>query len=223
MAVLIGLANHAHPNGHGAFPSQERLAHYSRKSTRSIRSDLATLERLGLIRRGDQRHTAFIPSDRRPVVWDLALERRREVPSSLDPFAEPLSGRPTEVPEPVDNRAEASFRAVADRAEAQRTTAGSLLPRGRKLASYKPSFNHQEPNEGAAASEGVGRSSASARNPIDSPKDQPQSSARRGWTPPKGAALPPNVGDARCPKPGHVGQPIGSCAVCRSEALGGAA
>lgn len=223
LAVLIGLANHAHPNGRGAFPSQERLAHYSRKSTRSIRSDLATLESLGLIRRGDQRHTAFIPSDRRPVVWDLALERRREVPPSLDPFAEPQSGRPTEAPEPVDNRAEAGFRAVENRAEAQRTTAGSLLPDGRKPASYKPSLNHQEPSRCAVSLNGVGRSAGSGSNRIDSPKDQNQPSARRGWEPPKGAALPPAQGAARCPKPGHVGQPLGACAVCRSEALGGAA
>jgi hypothetical protein len=147
VAVLVGLANHAHANGRGAFPSQERLAHYARKSARSIRSDLATLERLGLIRRGDQRHTAFIPVDRRPVVWDLALERRREVPGSLDPFAEPASGRPTEAPEAVDNRAEAGFRAVGDRAEVQRRAAGSRLPYGRKRASYEPSLNHQEPSQ----------------------------------------------------------------------------
>lgn len=39
----------------------------------------------------------------------------------------------------------------------------------------------------------------------------------------RGAALPPATGAARCPLPGHVGQLLTSCSVCRSEALGGAA
>ncbi|PWR14600.1 hypothetical protein DKT69_15570 [Micromonospora sicca] len=73
LAVLIGLANHADAGGRAAFPSQERLAHYARKTVRSVRRDLDELERLGLIRRGDQRHTAFLPADRRPVVWNLAM------------------------------------------------------------------------------------------------------------------------------------------------------
>ncbi len=140
LAVLVGLANHAHANGRGAYPSQERLAHYARKSVRAVRNDLAQLERLGLIRRGDQRHTAFLPSDRRPVVWDLAMERRRPLPAHLDVNAEPRSGRPADVPEPVDNRAEAGFRAEPDdrssgteRPEAQYRATGSRLPTNRPL------------------------------------------------------------------------------------------
>ncbi|MGW4154119.1 helix-turn-helix domain-containing protein [Micromonospora chersina] len=140
LAVLIGLANHAHANGRAAFPSQERLAFYARKSVRTVRNDLAELARLGLIRRGDQRHAIFLPADRRPVVWDLAMERRRPLPTALDPFAEPQSGRPTEAPEPVDNRAEAGFPPVRDRAEAQYRAAGSAVPNGRKRASYEPSL-----------------------------------------------------------------------------------
>ncbi|MFI9531060.1 helix-turn-helix domain-containing protein [Micromonospora rosaria] len=37
----------------------------------------------------------------------------------------------------------------------------------------------------------------------------------------RGAALPPPPGGDRCQKPGHVGQPDGACAPCRSEALAG--
>jgi len=137
LAVLIGLANHAHANGRAAFPSQERLAFYARKSVRSVQNDLKTLEALGLIRRGDQRHTAFLPADRRPVVWDLAMERRRPLPGALDPFAEPQSGRPTQAPEPVDNRGEAGFAPVADRGEARFRTGRSVLPNGAKRASER--------------------------------------------------------------------------------------
>lgn len=73
VAVLIGLANHASHDGRGAYPSQPTLARYARKTERAIRNDLATLERAGVIRRGDQRLVDHLPPDRRPVVWDLAM------------------------------------------------------------------------------------------------------------------------------------------------------
>lgn len=73
VAVLIGLANHAAPDGRGSYPSQPTLAKYARKSSRAVRDDLAKLEVLGLIRRGDQRLVSHLPTDRRPVVWDLVI------------------------------------------------------------------------------------------------------------------------------------------------------
>jgi hypothetical protein len=141
LAVLLGLANHAHANGRAAFPSQERLAHYARKSVRSIRRDLDELLQLGVIRRGDQRHTAYLPADRRPVVYDLALERRRDVPGALDPFAEPQSGRSIASPD----RADVGVLPVADRADVHDRATGRRRPSGRTHTSYEPSFNHQEP------------------------------------------------------------------------------
>lgn len=74
VAVLIGLANHANELGQGAFPSQKLLGKYARKLERQVRKDLSALEEMGLIRRGDQRLVAHIPADRRPIVWDLAME-----------------------------------------------------------------------------------------------------------------------------------------------------
>ncbi|MBQ0893437.1 helix-turn-helix domain-containing protein [Micromonospora sp. U56] len=143
LAVLIGLANHAHANGRAAYPSQERLAHYARKSVRSVQNDLKTLAGLGLIRRGDQRHTAFLPADRRPVVYDLAMERRRPLPGALDPFAEPQSGRPSEAPQPAADRGEADCAPVSDRGEARSRTGRSVLPTGAKRASGEPSLTVQ--------------------------------------------------------------------------------
>ncbi|MET8985901.1 helix-turn-helix domain-containing protein [Nonomuraea wenchangensis] len=78
LGVLMGLANHADEHGRGAYPDQQTLAGYARKSDRSCRSDLAVLEELGLIRRGDQGLVAHLPPNKRPVVWDVAMERRKE-------------------------------------------------------------------------------------------------------------------------------------------------
>lgn len=79
VAVLFGLANHADPRGRGAYPSQPTLAGYARKKVRQVRRDIEALEELGLIRRGNQAYVAFLPPDKRPVVWDLAMERIAEL------------------------------------------------------------------------------------------------------------------------------------------------
>ena len=83
--VLMGLANHADHKGLGAFIAQAALGKYARKTDRQIRRDLADLENLGLIRRGDQRLVAHLPPAKRPIVWDLAMERRESVDSDRTP------------------------------------------------------------------------------------------------------------------------------------------
>jgi hypothetical protein len=74
-AVLIGLANHADPDGHNAFPAVARLVRYTRLSERTVRSALHTLEELGLITPSDPAILAahIRRADRRPNGWDLAL------------------------------------------------------------------------------------------------------------------------------------------------------
>ncbi|MGH9158168.1 MAG: helix-turn-helix domain-containing protein [Acidimicrobiales bacterium] len=49
-AVLLGLANHAHPDGTHCFPSVRRLAIYAELSESTVRSQLAELRAAGLIR-----------------------------------------------------------------------------------------------------------------------------------------------------------------------------
>jgi hypothetical protein len=78
VATLLGLANHAGRDGRGTFPSKETLTLYNRKTTRQTKRDLDELQSLGLIRQGDQRFLAHVRPDRRPMVWDLAMERVRE-------------------------------------------------------------------------------------------------------------------------------------------------
>ena len=88
--VLLGLARHADRYGRGACPSQELLAEYARKSDRAVRNDLKQMEEASLIRSGDPQIVAHLPPDRRPLVWDLAMERRR-VLTATD--WKPTSGR----------------------------------------------------------------------------------------------------------------------------------
>lgn len=71
--VLVALAEHANPDGEGAWPGVARLADTIGVSERTVRRQLAHLEGLGLIRRGDQRHVDHYPANRRPVVYDLDI------------------------------------------------------------------------------------------------------------------------------------------------------
>lgn len=77
VATLIGLANHADRDGRDARPMVGTLAEYARKGVRAVQKDLRELEKLGLIREGDQRAVSHLRPDRRPTVYDLAMERTR--------------------------------------------------------------------------------------------------------------------------------------------------
>lgn len=108
--VLMGLARHADAYGRGACPSQELLAEYARKSDRAVRNDLTGMSKVGLIRPGDPQIVAHIPPDRRPLVWDLAMERRRILtatdwkPTSGRSGRKPTSTRSTLGNTPADDQ-----------------------------------------------------------------------------------------------------------------------
>lgn len=78
LPVLTGYANHAHPDGTSSYPSVPTLSRYSRKGERAVQKDIKSLLEKGLMRFGDQRHVQHIPIDRRPTVYDLAMERRMD-------------------------------------------------------------------------------------------------------------------------------------------------
>lgn len=71
--VLIGYADHAHGDGTCSWPSNATLQEYTGASESTVRRRVQQLVTLGLLKRGDQRHVAHIPADRRPVVYDLCL------------------------------------------------------------------------------------------------------------------------------------------------------
>lgn len=83
--VLVGLANHADPDGRNAFPSLATLARYTRLSERSIRYALRALEDLDLIQDSDPEIVAAYVkrADRRPNGYDLAVYRTEQAVDKL--------------------------------------------------------------------------------------------------------------------------------------------
>ncbi len=79
-AVLIGLANHADPDGKDAFPSVWRLTRYTELSERTVRTALDRLEAAGIIRPCDPAIVAakIKRADQRPKGWDLAMHLVRD-------------------------------------------------------------------------------------------------------------------------------------------------
>ncbi len=79
-AVLIGLANHAAPDGKEAFPSVRTLIRYTDLSERTVQTALDRLEGDGIIRPCDPAVVAakIKRADRRPRGWDLAMHLVRD-------------------------------------------------------------------------------------------------------------------------------------------------
>jgi hypothetical protein len=74
-AVLIGLANHAAPEGKEAFPSEKTLVRYTCLSKRTVQTALDRLEAEDIIRPCDPAIVAakIKRADRRPQGWDLSM------------------------------------------------------------------------------------------------------------------------------------------------------
>jgi hypothetical protein len=79
-AVLIGLANHAAPDGKEAFPAVRTLVRYTDLSERTVRTALDRLETEGIIRPCDPTVVAakIKRADQRPQGWDLAMHLVRD-------------------------------------------------------------------------------------------------------------------------------------------------
>jgi Helix-turn-helix domain len=78
--VLVGLANHAGPDGTGAFPSVATLVRYTGLSERTVRASLDRLEAAGIVSACDPGIVAarIKRADRRPQGWDLNLSLVRD-------------------------------------------------------------------------------------------------------------------------------------------------
>jgi hypothetical protein len=78
--VLVGLANHAGPDGTGAFPSVGTLVRYTGLSERTVRTCLDRLEAAGIVSPCDPGIVAarIKRADRRPQGWNLNLSLVRD-------------------------------------------------------------------------------------------------------------------------------------------------
>jgi hypothetical protein len=78
--VLVGLANHAGPEGTGAFPAVATLVRYTGLSERTVRTCLDRLQADGIISPCDSDIVAarIKRADRRPQGWDLDLSLARD-------------------------------------------------------------------------------------------------------------------------------------------------
>jgi hypothetical protein len=112
-AVLIGLANHANPDGTAAFPSVKTLVRYSDLSERTVRTALDRLQADGIIRPCDPAIVAakIKRADQRPQGWDLATHLVRDdlsdaVLAALEPQFPGLRARVAAMRAPASTHAE---------------------------------------------------------------------------------------------------------------------
>ncbi len=84
--MLVGLANHACPDGTGAFPSVATLVRYTGLSERTVRTCLDRLEAAHIIQPCDPDIVAarIKRADRRPQGWDLNLAMVRDDLAAAD-------------------------------------------------------------------------------------------------------------------------------------------
>lgn len=71
--VLIGYANHAHKGGRHSWASKDTIAEYANCSKRTVQRHVDALLAAGWLRHGDQQQVAHLRADRRPVVYDVAM------------------------------------------------------------------------------------------------------------------------------------------------------
>jgi hypothetical protein len=102
VSVLVGLAEHADKDGRSSYPSAATLAEYARKGERQVRYDLGVLADAGLIRPGDQSRAKWLPQNRRPLVYDLAVGVQSTAPpehADSDPGVQSASPRQPTAPQ----------------------------------------------------------------------------------------------------------------------------
>ncbi|WP_425548762.1 helix-turn-helix domain-containing protein [Amycolatopsis ultiminotia] len=145
--VLIGLANHAEPDGRNAFPAMATLAAYTRLSERSVRYALRNLEQLHLIRPSDpQIIAAYVRrTDRRPNGYDLAMatdpREKPTAPADSHPPTSPSRGHPL----PIVHQREG--QTTTPRAANNDVTRGKACPRNIPQPSINQRRRVQNPSE----------------------------------------------------------------------------
>jgi hypothetical protein len=77
--VLVGYANHAHKDGTGAWAKPATVAEYANCSKRTVQRHVKVLLEDGYLREGDQGLVSHIPADRRPIVYEIAMDEATRI------------------------------------------------------------------------------------------------------------------------------------------------
>ena len=179
--MLVGLANHAGPDGTAAFPSVATLVRYTGLSERTIRTCLDRLQAEGILSPCDPDIVAarIKRADRRPQGWDLNLSLVRhdlDAAAVLDHQFPGLAARLAAAAQPdADGRSGGvhSPRPAASGSEAVDNWPGGVQPL------------HPEPGTGCNwHANGVqpvqSRGAAVAPEPYKEPSQEPAAPAREG-------------------------------------------
>lgn len=116
--VLAVLADHAHADGTAAFPSKQTIADVVGITARNVALHLRKLEAQGLIRKGNQLHVEYIRKDKRPTVYNLAMNDAQRLKNMMQgklPGTDPRGVSPASSRETVDKTGDNSPK-VGDKA-----------------------------------------------------------------------------------------------------------
>lgn len=97
--LLICLADYANDQGM-AWPSVATMTDEVEKKERTIQNSLRKLERLGLIRVGDQRCTSHLPKGQRPTVYEILPEKHGKGKRARSERVQPIA--PVQPTAPVE-------------------------------------------------------------------------------------------------------------------------
>lgn len=157
--VLLAYANHADREGRHAWPALATVADYAECDVRTAQRAVKALVRDGWLRRGDQEIVAHRRGDRRPVVYDVAMddgiralwaadERTTADTTGGESPARQDNLSPRHESTPVDNHG-ARQDNLSPRPEAHGVTPEA--PRGDTAVSYEPSRTITNPPTPLAA------------------------------------------------------------------------
>lgn len=133
LVVLYALADRASDDGTAAWPSQDWIAHRARCSTRTVRRSLTSMEKRGVIRRGNQALTSHLGSGRRPTVWDLNMDAKR---------TNQVSGHPVR-PTKADTGDTQSGHTGQPKRTERVTKVDTAMSYEPSLTTHEPSKNHR--------------------------------------------------------------------------------
>lgn len=160
--VLLAYANHAAKDGTGAFPGKALVAEYAECDPKTVQRHLRKLEAAGWLHRGDQDLVAHYRADRRPVVYDVAMDddtRARwaaeHSPSSTPPREDNLPPRAESTPVENSTAREDNAHPRSDDHGGTPTT-----QRGDKAVTPKPSKTIHHPPSPAGKPAGAISTSA---------------------------------------------------------------